>query len=138
MQIPFKCVLSVRVGDLNYGNHLGNDRLVGFLHEARLQWLASMGCSELDVGDGISLILSELQVSYRAQGFLGDRLSIELRPQPISKARFDLLYTVKRDETNQEETIVATATTTLAFFDYPQQRIARMPATFQQALEVSS
>ena len=31
--------LDVRVTEINYGNHVGNDRMVSLLHEARLRYL---------------------------------------------------------------------------------------------------
>ena len=41
--------IPVRITDLNYGNHLGNDSLVSILHEARVQWLKLNGYTELDI-----------------------------------------------------------------------------------------
>ena len=37
--LPFATELEVRVGDVNYGGHLGNDALLGLLHEARIRFL---------------------------------------------------------------------------------------------------
>lgn len=41
VQIPahthFEATVPVRVTDLNYGNHLGNDALLSIMHEARMQ-----------------------------------------------------------------------------------------------------
>ncbi len=31
--------IPVRISDINYGNHVGNDAFVFILHEARIQWL---------------------------------------------------------------------------------------------------
>jgi hypothetical protein len=41
---PFRTTLTVRVTDLNYGNHLGNDALLGLLHEARVSRCALAKC----------------------------------------------------------------------------------------------
>ena len=38
---PFSCEMVVRTTDLNYGGHLGNDRLLSLVHEARVAFLAS-------------------------------------------------------------------------------------------------
>jgi 4-hydroxybenzoyl-CoA thioesterase len=50
--------LEIRITDINYGGHLGNDRLLSLVHEARVQWLASHDWTELDV-DGIGLIMTD-------------------------------------------------------------------------------
>ena len=42
--------LPVRITDINYGQHLGNDRLFALLHEARIQFLSQWGFSEIDAG----------------------------------------------------------------------------------------
>ena len=36
---PFRTEIPVRITDLNYGGHLGNDALLGLLHEARVHFL---------------------------------------------------------------------------------------------------
>ncbi|HSQ86922.1 MAG TPA: hypothetical protein VLM43_19620 [Desulfobacterales bacterium] len=43
---------TVEVTDINYGNHLGNDALVGIIHRARVHFLHRLGASENDLGDG--------------------------------------------------------------------------------------
>ena len=49
---PFTCDITVRTTDLNYGGHLGNDRLLSLVHEARVAFLASFELSELDLYPG--------------------------------------------------------------------------------------
>jgi acyl-CoA thioester hydrolase len=41
---------AVEVRDLNYGNHLGNDALVGIIHRARVHFLHRLGASENNLG----------------------------------------------------------------------------------------
>lgn len=55
--------IPVRITDINYGNHLGNDALVSIIHEARMQFLQANHFSELNAG-GTSLIMSDLAVEY--------------------------------------------------------------------------
>jgi acyl-CoA thioesterase FadM len=55
---PFAWEITVRTTDLNYGGHLGNDRVLSLVHEARVAFLASHGWTELDCG-GASLIMAE-------------------------------------------------------------------------------
>jgi acyl-CoA thioesterase FadM len=39
----FSTEIAVRITDINYGNHVGNDAFVRILHEARVQWLTNNG-----------------------------------------------------------------------------------------------
>ena len=39
----FNTTIEVTIGDINYGNHMGNDRFLTLMQEARLRWLQSLG-----------------------------------------------------------------------------------------------
>jgi len=53
--------LKVRIVDINYGNHVGNDAFVSLIHEARLQWLLQNNFSEINAG-GTGLIMADLGI----------------------------------------------------------------------------
>ncbi|MBA3674954.1 MAG: esterase, partial [Chitinophagaceae bacterium] len=40
--------IPVRITDINYGDHVGNDSLVAIIHEARMQFLQHYGYTELN------------------------------------------------------------------------------------------
>ena len=48
-QERFSTQLTVGIGDINYGGHVGNDRFLLFFQEARLRFLAGFGMSEAAV-----------------------------------------------------------------------------------------
>lgn len=123
---PFVANIDVRIADINYGNHLGHDRLISLLHQARIEALAAIGASELDFF-GTALILVRLEVDYRAQAFLHDRLSIAVWPGEMRRSRFSLYYRVQRGET-----LIAEAQTVMACFDYQAQRTTALPAVFKE------
>lgn len=128
----FQCNISVRITDINYGNHLANDALLGLLHEARLLWLRSIGFNnEMDIG-GAGLILCDATLVFLQQAFHGDLLHIRLGVEQISKAQFELYYHV-----THQETPIAQAKTTMASFCYTKQKITSLPEPFRQALECS-
>ena len=60
---PFSINITVRITDLNYGGHLGNDSLLSLIHEARVAFLDSHGLSELDCG-GVSLTMGDAALIY--------------------------------------------------------------------------
>ncbi len=128
--LPFATELSVRITDVNYGGHLGNDALVSLLHEARVGFLAHYGFSEGDCG-GAGIVISELEVAYRAEAFHGDALTIAVGAGAIGRSRAELFYRVERPADAKE---VARARTTIAFFDYTARRPRRTPEPFREAL----
>jgi acyl-CoA thioester hydrolase len=111
---------------------LGNDALVGLLHEARVQWLTKLGYSELNI-EGKSIIMSDLAVQYKNEAFYGQSLDIELFSGETSSAGFELFYEISVTEENETKTI-ARAKTGLVFFDYAERKITAMPEAFEKKL----
>ncbi len=62
---PFDTELRVRITDVNYGGHMGNDALLGLLHEARVRFLAHHGLTELDIG-GVGIIIADSVIVYQS------------------------------------------------------------------------
>jgi acyl-CoA thioesterase FadM len=136
LQFPEKILSSVevrvRITDINYGNHLGNDALVSILHEARVMWLQQLGYTEMNIED-CSIIMSDLAINYLKESFYGDILRIEIAVDLISNAGFELCYRIncKRDES---EIIIAIAQTGILFFDYSKRKVIQMPDAFKSKL----
>ncbi len=126
----FETVLDVRISDINYGRHLGNDAVLALAHEARLRYLAANGFSEKDVG-GVGLIMLDAAIVYRAQARWGDRLSVRIAVGEIGACDFDLYYRLARQDDGAD---IAVAKTTLAFFDYNRNRVVRTPPAFRQKI----
>ena len=129
---PFKTEITVRVGDVNYGGHLGNDSLLTLLHETRLLFLASKGMTELDAG-GVGLTMVSAGLSFKAEAFRGDLLEVEIAVTEIGPAGFELAYKVIRKSDSKE---IARAFTTMAFFDYAKRRLSKTPSIFPETFKV--
>lgn len=121
-ELPFATELVVRVGDVNYGGHLGNDALLALLQEARLQFLGTLGYSEVSC-DGHGLIMADAAVVYKAQVFRGDRLRIAAGTGDFTGSGFDLLYRVTDADT---DALVALAKTGMVLFNYAAGRPVRL------------
>ena len=121
---PFQIEMPVRVTDLNYGGHLGNDRLVSLIQEARVAFLAGFGFSEIDCG-GVSLILGDTAIVYKGEAFAGDRLRFEVAAGEPGTSGFRLFYRISR---GPENTPIAMAETGMVCFDYQKRRIQPLPA----------
>ena len=73
----FKTRLRVRVDDINYGGHLGNDAVLTLCHEARIRFFTAIGHSEMSLF-GRGIIMTDAMISYRSEGNLGDEIDIHL------------------------------------------------------------
>jgi acyl-CoA thioester hydrolase len=118
----YTCTLPVRITDINYGNHLGNNALVGLLHEARVAFLHQHNLSELQVGNNTGLIMGSLAVHFKAEAFYGNALQISIYSSAISNVKFDLLYHL-----TYNNTIIAQAQTTMVCFSYALKKVQPIP-----------
>lgn len=120
----FVCSVPVRITDINYGNHLGNDRLLSIIHEARMQLLANWQYTELDAG-GNSLIMADVMIAYKGEAFYGDELDIAIYAEEFTTVSFDLLYRIKTQR-NGETADIAHAKTGMVCFDYTTRKVAEI------------
>jgi acyl-CoA thioesterase FadM len=136
IEFPEKVVytheMDIRIDDVNYGGHLGHDRLVSMLHEARVCFFRSFGASELDT-DGFPLMIVELAVGYQGEGFAGQKLRFEIAAGEVASRRADLVYRVSEGD---DRRIIAFARTRLHFYDREKNRAATVPTSFSKALAV--
>jgi acyl-CoA thioester hydrolase len=127
-----KITIPVRITDINYGNHVGNDAYVSIMHEARVQWLAGIGLKELNVGEA-GLIMAALSIDYLAESFYGDILQIEMAVGELSQVRFELFYRIStiRDDKQIE---IAIGKTTMVCYDYQRSKATATPESLVQIL----
>ena len=97
----FSTEIAPRISDINYGNHLGHDRLFSLLHEVRLRFLATHGFSETDVA-GCGTILADLAAVYKKQVNYGDRLKVELALLNPGRAGCNFFYLVSNHGDGRE------------------------------------
>ena len=97
IELPEKCIatfkIPVRITDINYGNHLGNDSFVAIIHEARMQFLQQYNFTELNVC-GTSLIMNELFVEFKNEAYYKDILEVKIYVGEILKVSFEFFYSL--------------------------------------------
>ena len=127
----FTIPYSVRVVDVNYGGHVANSAVLNFFQDARLAYLKNLGgYSEMQVGGGCGLILTEAHVKYLAEMFLGDELTIGVKIVEVGRSSFRMAYRVERDGKPTAE-----GETTLVCFDYQARRPRRLDEEFVRKVE---
>lgn len=125
--MEFIAKYTVGIGDINYGGHLGNDKALIIFHDARIQFLAHYGLSELDIGESKGIIMVDAQVKYLRQVALHDALTIEITVEVENTKKFVLHYTVKNIKTKKA---VISGATTMLCFDYTNQKVKQLPESF--------
>lgn len=137
-EFSFYTFLSIRITDLNYGNHVGNDVFLSLAHEARLQFLQSLGYSEINI-ENVGLIMVDAAIEYKRELAYGDQLKISVAASNFDKIGFDIYY--KLEVKVKEEWIVAGKIKTgMLCFDYntkkkvavPERVIAQMARSYNE------
>jgi len=123
--ILFSTQINVRITDINYGNHLGNDSVLSIAHEARVQFLKSLDYSELDI-ESAGIIMNDAAIVYKAEARYGDKLQIDIAVDDFSRKGCDFFYHIKNDK----QQTVAIVKTGIIFFDYEKRKPVRIPAEF--------
>jgi acyl-CoA thioesterase FadM len=128
--VPIK--IPVRITDINYGDHVGNDSLVAIIHEARVQFLQHHGFSEFNI-DGVSVIMSDLIVEFKKESFYKDIIEVKMGRGDISRVSFELFYQLNTRRQNELITI-ANAKTTMVCFDYVLKKAIGVPEKLKNIL----
>ena len=123
---------AVRITDLNYGAHVGNDKVLSFLHEARVRFLQSLGYSELSL-EGVGLIMADAALIFKSEIFYGDDLLISLQPAECNRVGFDLIYKIEK-KTVDEKVTVAIAKTAMICYDYNLKKVTGLPEAAKNKL----
>ena len=128
----YECDIPIRIGDINYGGHLGNDAVLAIAHEARLQFLAAHDLSETDVG-GCGIIMADAAIVYRSEAFYGQTVRVQVGAVPAGRSGCDLFYLLTDREDERE---IARIKTGIVFFDYERRKPTRMPEAFRTAISL--
>ena len=123
----FHTEIKIRVTDLNYGKHLGNQQFLAFAQEARVQFFKKFGLEELNFG-GVSLIQADAAIVFKGEGHLDDNLRIDVATEKTSGSSFNVFYKFTNLTKNKPMADIRTA---LVCFDYDTSRTVRLP---EQAL----
>ena len=121
----------VRIGDINYGGHMGNDKALQVFHDARINFLKELGHTELNLGNSIAVIIVEANIKYKREVFLHDKLETEVWVSNINGLKWTISYTTKREKDNIE---VFTGSTLMLCYDYNRKKVAKIPEDFLEKI----
>jgi acyl-CoA thioester hydrolase len=126
-QFSFSTSIPIRITDLNYGNHVGNDAVLSIIHEARMQFLKNFGYTEMEFA-GVGMIMSDVAIEFKNELFYGDIVIASVTATGFSKVGFDIYYKLEKTP-GDKNVLVATAKTGMICFDYAKKKIVSLPET---------
>lgn len=131
-KFSFTTYIPVRITDINYGDHVGNDTILSLLHEARVQFLKTFGYKELEF-EGVGMIMSDVGIEFKNELFYGDVVIASVAVTGFTKISFELFYKLEKEEAGKK-ILVATAKTGMVCYDYDKKKIVAIPEKAVQKL----
>lgn len=128
----FSAIIPVRITDLNYGNHVGNDTVLSLIHEARVQYLAQLGYTEMNV-DGVGLIMADTAIEYKKEIFFPADLRVSVAAGEFTRIGFDLFYAIEIVG-KDGNTIAVAAKTGMVCYDYALRKVTAIPESAKEKM----
>ena len=125
-EFDFSTEMPVRIENINYRGHLGNDSLLSLVHEARVRFLIANGFTEGDIA-GVGIIMVDTVIIYKSESFHGDNLRFEVAVGNMSRTGCDFFFRITNSVTKKD---VAHVKTGVVFFDYRTRKVAPTPREF--------
>lgn len=122
----FSTIITIRITDLNYGGHVGNDVFLSLVHEARLQFLNHYGYSELNFA-GIGLIMADAAIEFKRELLYGNQVKISVAATGFDKLGFDILYLMEV-KVGERWLTAGKAKTGMLCYDYTVRKKVMVPA----------
>ena len=133
VEFGFTAAIPVRITDLNYGGHVGNDTILSLIHEARVQFLSHHGyTTELNL-DGIGLIMTDAAIEFKSELFYGETVLASVAVSSFTKFGFEIYYKLEKPLA-EKKSLVAAAKTGMLCFDYGKKKIASVPEEVRRKL----
>ncbi len=129
----FQTSIPVRITDINYGGHVGNDSILSLIHEARMMFLANHGYTEINFG-GVGLIMADAGIEFKHELFYGDELLVSIAVTEFSKISFEIYYKLEK-KTDAGLLLIARAKTGMVCYDYQNRKIAAVPPEVRKTLD---
>ena len=121
----FSFPIHIRISDINYGNHVSYAFYLLYFQDARIAYLNNLGFSELNIGDGKGIIVSEVDCKYKRELLLGDEIDVKCKVSSMRSKGFEMEYLIER----KGETC-ALGKIVILCFDYDNKKISALPETF--------
>jgi acyl-CoA thioester hydrolase len=136
---PFRHVVEipVRFADTDAMVHVNNAVYLTYCEVARIQYWTDV--TGEPIGHGVehpeSLILAEARITYRAQVFHGEVVTVESRASRIGRSSFTLQHRLLASVPGGERRLVAVSESVLVRYDYRSASAVPLPEAHVAAIE---
>jgi acyl-CoA thioester hydrolase len=122
--------IPVRFADTDAMRHVNNAKYLTYCEIARIRYWTDVTGESFALGDegAESLILAEARITYRAQAFYGEIVTVHTRATRIGRSSFTLQHRLVAAAPGDEPRLVAVSESVLVRYDYgPAEPIAISP-----------
>jgi acyl-CoA thioester hydrolase len=130
--------VEVRLSDTDAMGHVNNARYLTYVEIARVAYYEQVIGQPLPLGyhgaeEG--MILAEVSMTYRAQAYFGETLTVESRVDRIGNTSFVMSHRITAPESRYGQArLVATSVGTLVSYDYGTDRPIPVPPEWRSAI----
>lgn len=135
----------IRISDMNPGNHVGHDRFLLIMHDARCCFFNSLpdidksflNKNELCLietclnGKDIGIVINELNVKYKSEIYYPEKIKVKITISEISNISMKMNYLITKSDS---DTVVAEAYTRLVSFDYNKRKPHKFSEIFLKSV----
>ena len=125
-KFSFSTNIPIRITDINFGGHVGNDTILSIIHETRAKFFQHLGYDELNFW-GVGTIMSDVAIEYKDQIYYGDEVLASVAVGEITKVAFDLFYKLEKKTVDGKHSTVALAKTWMVCYDYDKKKVVAIP-----------
>jgi acyl-CoA thioesterase FadM len=122
----FSTTHRIRITDLNYGGHVGNDVFLSLVHDARQQFLENYGYTELNF-EGTGLIMTDAAIEYKRELRYKDEIKISVAANGFDRLGFDVFYLIEVKDADKW-VVAGKVKTGMTCFDYNAKKKTPVPA----------
>jgi acyl-CoA thioester hydrolase len=127
----FESLIRVRYGETDRMGYLYYGHYPEYFEVSRTDMIRSLGLSYKEIEDmGIIMPVRNLRVDYRFPARYDELLTVKSCLNKLPEIKLDIDYEIK----NEEEKVVCTGNTVLAFVDIKTRRPRRAPDFFLEAV----
>ena len=129
--------VSVRFADTDAMRHVNNATYLTYCETARIRYWTDVTGEGFAHGNegGESLILAEARITYRAQAFFGETVTVQSRATRIGRSSFTLEHRLTAAAPGETPRLVAVSESVLVRFDYATEAPVALTPDLVAAIE---
>ncbi|MCO5248415.1 MAG: thioesterase family protein [Chitinophagales bacterium] len=130
-KVLWKTEKEIAQQDINIAAHMGNDRILVWGDEIRKAYFTGIGWDKYEWFKDLGIIVANHSIIYKSEGFLGDKIGIELTVGNVTECSLDMFLRMRKLKENVDLIHLRTG---LVCFDYGSRKIKNWPQKFLDIL----